>query len=109
MNSTAAIVVIATFAIFIVGIAVGVLVLVSVAIRREDREFSRSWGAPDHVSRGARRIMGVGVRASGNAVDDLKENPFLSDEWLSANSRIEDTYKKMGPPPSGEDTGQQDE
>ena len=102
--NTAVIVVI--IAVFIVGVAAGlVLVLVATAIRREDREFSLSRAAPDHVSRGARRLTGFGGRAAG----DLQEDSHLSDEWLAANSRIEDSYKRMGPPPSGEVSGPQDE
>ena len=59
-----AIVALAISAFFLGSFAMGVLVVV-VAIRREDREFSLSRGKPDHLSRAVRRLSGLGVRASG--------------------------------------------
>ena len=47
---------------FIGGIVLGVVVIVSVASRREDRLFSLTGEAPDAVCRGARRLVGAGTR-----------------------------------------------
>lgn len=44
---------------FISGAAIGVVVIVSVASRREDRLFSLTGEAPDAVCRGARRVTGL--------------------------------------------------
>jgi hypothetical protein len=55
-------------AIFVAGVAVGVIVLVSVGIRREERDFLRTGRvsltrqAPGRVSHGARSLNGVYVR-----------------------------------------------
>jgi hypothetical protein len=47
---------------FAIGIVIGVVAIVSVASRREDRLYSL-WGeAPDAACRGARRLVGVWVR-----------------------------------------------
>ena len=59
-----AIIVIAV-AIFAAGIAVGVIVIVSMGIRREERDFLRTGRvsltgqAPGRISHGARRVQGV--------------------------------------------------
>lgn len=55
------------FATFAAGAAIGLVVAVSVAIRREDRRMSLRGAAPDWLSGGARRVNGVGVR---NEVED---------------------------------------
>jgi hypothetical protein len=44
---------------FISGAVIGVVVIVSVASRREDRLYSLAGEAPDAMCRGARRFMGV--------------------------------------------------
>ncbi len=49
-------------AIFLGGIALGVVLFVSAAIKREDRRFSLSGAAPDFLTRGARIVVGVGGR-----------------------------------------------
>jgi hypothetical protein len=49
-------------AVFLSGVMVGVLALVAVAIRREERRFSLVGDAPDRLSRNARRLTGVGRR-----------------------------------------------
>jgi len=41
------------------GVVIGVVVLVSVASRREDRLYTLTGEAPDAVCRGARRLIGV--------------------------------------------------
>jgi hypothetical protein len=60
--------VIALLAIFLGGVTFGVLVIVSMAIKREDRRSTLtrrsnlSWRAPDAAARGARLLTGVGSR-----------------------------------------------
>jgi hypothetical protein len=44
---------------FIGGAVIGVVVIVSIASRREDRLYSLAGEAPDAMCRGARRFMGV--------------------------------------------------
>lgn len=54
--------VIAILAMFLGGIACGVVVIVSMAIKREDKRKSLTCGAPDAAARGARVLTGVGSR-----------------------------------------------
>jgi hypothetical protein len=49
-------------AIFLGGIFLGVIVVVSVAIKKEDRKFSLSGAAPGVAARGARMLTGFGSR-----------------------------------------------
>jgi hypothetical protein len=50
--------------VFILGIAIGIVLIVSFASRREDRLYSL-WGkAPDPACKGARRLLGVWVRGA---------------------------------------------
>jgi hypothetical protein len=49
-------------AIFLGGIVLGVVLIVSAAIRREDRRFSLNGAAPDFLTRGARILIRVGIR-----------------------------------------------
>jgi hypothetical protein len=50
--------------IFILGIVIGIVLVVSFASRREDRLYSL-WGeAPDPACQGARRLLGVWVRGA---------------------------------------------
>src|ERR1700733_13107848 len=50
--------------IFVLGIVIGSVLVVSFASRREDRRFSL-WGkAPDPACQGARRLLGVWVRGA---------------------------------------------
>jgi Na+-driven multidrug efflux pump len=54
--------VIAILAMFLGGVACGVVVIVSRAIKREDRKRSLTERAPDAAARGARVLTGVGSR-----------------------------------------------
>jgi hypothetical protein len=54
-------IVIAT-ALFLGGITVGVIALVAVSVRREDRAITIAGDAPDRISRSARRLNGLGRR-----------------------------------------------
>lgn len=49
-------------AVFLAGVALGVVAMVSVAVHREDRRLSLSGAAPGAVARGARRLTGFGSR-----------------------------------------------
>ena len=48
--------------VFGTGILVGVIAMVSMAIRREDKRGSLTGEAPGVLARGARRLNGVGLR-----------------------------------------------
>jgi hypothetical protein len=47
---------------FIGGVVLGVIVIVSIASKREDRLYSLTRQAPDAMCRGARLLVGVGTR-----------------------------------------------
>ena len=47
---------------FIGGVVLGVIVIVSIASKREDRLYSLTRQAPDAMCRGARLLIGVGTR-----------------------------------------------
>lgn len=51
-----------TVALFLGGIVTGVIVVVALAVRREDRRYSLVGEAPDRMSRSARMLNGVGHR-----------------------------------------------
>lgn len=63
--STGLLAAIMLFAGFLGGFVVGVIVIVSVASRREDSLYSLDGEAPDAACRGARRLTAAGVRGSG--------------------------------------------
>jgi hypothetical protein len=48
--------------IFAAGVAVGIVILVSLGIRREERDFTLTRRAPDQVTRGTRLLTGLYVR-----------------------------------------------
>jgi hypothetical protein len=56
------VVVAVTVALFLGGVVTGVIAVLALAIRREDRHYSLSDEAPDRLSRNARRLTGVGRR-----------------------------------------------
>jgi hypothetical protein len=49
-------------AVFLGGIVIGIIAVVAVAVRREDRRYTLAGEAPDRLSRNARRLTGVGQR-----------------------------------------------
>ena len=57
-----AIAIIVSAVIFVAGAAAGAIALVSLGIRREERDFTLTSRAPDHMSRGARVVTGLWVR-----------------------------------------------
>lgn len=49
-------------ALFLAGVAAGVIMVVAFSVRREDRGYTLTEDAPNLVSRTARRLNGVGRR-----------------------------------------------
>jgi hypothetical protein len=49
-------------ALFLAGIVTGVIVVVALAVRREDRRYTLAVEAPDRLSRNTRRLTGVARR-----------------------------------------------
>ena len=47
--------------IFAIGVVAGVIIIVSLGIKREERDFSMTRRAPDRVSSGARSLTGLCV------------------------------------------------
>jgi len=60
-------IIIGVVAIFAAGAAVGVVLLVSWGVHREERDFSLTRRAPDKTSRGARAITDLYVRQRSDA------------------------------------------
>jgi len=58
----ASVLAVAAVALFLAGVAVGVLVVVAREIRREDRLYSLAKEAPNLMSKGTRRLTGFGRR-----------------------------------------------
>ena len=46
-------------AVFLSGIVMGVIAVIAIAVRREDRRYTLAVEAPDRLSRNARRLTGV--------------------------------------------------
>jgi hypothetical protein len=55
-------VVVVAITVFIAGLVVGVIAVIAVAVRREDRRYTLAVDAPDRLSRATRRLTGVGRR-----------------------------------------------
>ena len=53
---------IVTLAVFLSGVVLGVIGMVSLAVRREERRYSLFGAAPDAAARGARLLTGLGGR-----------------------------------------------
>jgi hypothetical protein len=58
----AGVVIAVTIALFLGGVVTGVIVVVALAVRREDRACTLATEAPNRMSRSARRLNGVGRR-----------------------------------------------
>jgi hypothetical protein len=63
-------------ALFLAGVVAGVITVVALAVRREDRRYSLPEDAPNLTSRTARRLNGVGRRG-------------LDAEFFPADRRVE--------------------
>jgi hypothetical protein len=48
--------------VFGTGMMVGVVAMIAMAVRREDRRYTLTGDAPDVAARGVRRLAGVGLR-----------------------------------------------
>jgi hypothetical protein len=48
--------------VFLGGMLLGVIAVVAIAVRREDRRYTLASDAPDRLSKGTRRLTGVGRR-----------------------------------------------
>lgn len=46
-------------AVFLSGIVTGIIAVIAIAVRREDRRYTLAVEAPDRLSRNARRLTGV--------------------------------------------------
>ena len=55
-------VVVVAVSVFIAGVVMGVIAVVAIAVRREDRRCTLAGDAPDRLSRTTRRLTGVGRR-----------------------------------------------
>ena len=55
-------VVVVAVAVFIAGVIMGVVAVVAIAVRREDRRYTLAVDAPDRLSSTTRRLTGVGRR-----------------------------------------------
>jgi hypothetical protein len=44
------------------GLVIGIIAIVAMAVRREDRQYSLTRQAPGAAARGVRRLTGVGLR-----------------------------------------------
>jgi hypothetical protein len=55
-------VVVVAVSVFIAGLVVGVIAVIAIAVRREDRRYTLAVDAPDRLSRTTRRRTGVGRR-----------------------------------------------
>ena len=64
LSGSAASVLYLTLAVFFGGLALGVVAMIAVAVRKEDRLFSLSDPAPGAMARGARRLTGFGGAGS---------------------------------------------
>jgi hypothetical protein len=64
MSGSAASVAYLILAVFFGGVTLGVVAMVAVAIRKEDRQYSLSGAAPGAAARGARRLTRFGGAGS---------------------------------------------
>jgi len=55
-------VVVVAVAVFIAGMVIGVIAVIAIAVRREDRRYTLAGKAPGRLSRNTRRLTGVGRR-----------------------------------------------
>lgn len=71
MGGSGIVVAIVILVVFLGGGIIGLIAMVAVAVRREERLFSLSGDAPDAVTKGARRLTAAGCR--GVSLADLKK------------------------------------
>lgn len=73
MAGSGIVVAIVILVVFLGGGVIGLIAMVAVAVRREERLFSLSGDAPDAVTKGTRRLTAAGSR--GVSLADLKKQP----------------------------------
>jgi hypothetical protein len=78
-------VIVIVMTLLLAGVGCGGIVLVSIAVRREDRRFTLAGDPPGPLSRGARRLTGISRR-------DYDDDPPLQE-------RTTRPYKNDGDPP----------
>jgi hypothetical protein len=66
----AALIAIAALGLFAAGAIAGIIAVVSLAVRREERNLTLTSAAPDNVTRAGRLLNGVYVRAPRHAAAD---------------------------------------
>jgi len=59
----AALIALAALAVFAAGVTTGIIGMITMAIRREENNYTLTTEAPDYLTRAARRLNGVYVRA----------------------------------------------
>jgi hypothetical protein len=55
----AGVVIASAVSVFLAGLVLGFMVVIAVAVRREDRRYTLAVAAPDRLSRSTRRLIGV--------------------------------------------------
>jgi hypothetical protein len=63
--------------IFVFGAAVGSIIIVSLGIQHEERDFSLTRDAPGQVSLGTRRVTGLYVRQRSEPRPELNQRPNI--------------------------------
>jgi hypothetical protein len=58
----AGVVVVTAVAVFLGGLVMGVITVIAIAVRREDRRYTLAGEAPGRLARSTRRLTGVGRR-----------------------------------------------
>jgi hypothetical protein len=91
MGSTGALAAIEILVVFLGGIMAGIIVIVSVASRREDAHYSLDGEPPDAVCRGTRRLQGAWVRGRGFRPASWVELSSGSDK--NENARRQETRR----------------
>lgn len=97
----AGVVVAVTVALFLSGrVVTGVIVVVALAVRREDRRYTLAREAPDRMSRSARKLNGVGPQGLGRRVLPGRTRTGA----LPRTTRLSSAFpeiKARGPAPAG--------
>ena len=73
----AALIILAAIALFAAGATAGIIGMVCVAIRREERHLTLTSEATDHVTQAGRWLNGVGVRAPRRSAAAGQETTFV--------------------------------
>jgi hypothetical protein len=77
----------AILAVFLIGVAFGVVIIAAVASRREDRFRSFTGPAPDTATRGARRVFGLGARNTVTEEQDADVTSGPTDDLVASDGQ----------------------